>query len=365
MKDVQSFMKSNPQLFSGLANASLRLDYPQDQLLNAAASTNFARNEQHNPLLAEALWAYRNPNDMFIAEQVSQVIPVNSLTGQWRSLSQNTMFDVPEVAAGKEDKPNKMEYGSSLTSWDLSGKALCIFMSNVDKAQAVAQWGSEAKWRQVNGMVLMHALMLYYEAEVATVFQADASYATGYYSTESPLWSASNSTPYSDAIGYVDTPILAPVDSIIMGHNVYSTLRTNNDVVGRTTVTQSDINMSVPNVGKAAMENLFGYPIMVGSAIYNSAPDTPATPTFSRIWADYFMIGAFQSMLGGPELSPSFCKTFQLQDGAANLGSVNGFTFRSIPSEMEGGVGGEYLVAAHWTDVQPIASKSAYKAKVL
>jgi len=364
MSKALDFVKANPQAVQGLSGARLK-DYPEEQLLAAAGSTNFARNEQHNPLLAEALWAYRNPNDAFIAEQVTQVIDVNSLTGQWRSLGQNTLFDVPETQSGKEDIPNKMEFASSTTEWDLSGKALSIFMSNVDKAQATAQWGSMAKWRQVNAMVLMHALMLYYENEVATVLQADASYASGFYATESPLWSASNSTPTANVIGYVDTPILAPVDCIIMGHNVKSTLRTNNDIRGQIGISVEDRRRGNPIVDDTVLENIFGYPVLVGSAIYNSAPDTPATPTMSRIWADYFMIGAFKSQLGGAEMSPSFAKTFQLRDGAANLGSVNGFTFRSVPTQIEGGVGGELLIAAHWTQVKAIANKSAYKAKVL
>jgi len=369
--NIQQFAQSQ-----GLASqvqgtgAIFRTDIPTEQLMNAAMSQHygtgeinlFATQEQTNPLLAEAMWAYRNPNGFFIAEQVAPVVQVNSLTGDVPYIEQSAMFNIPKVKVGNEQIPNQVTFSRSLDTYDLTGNALSTFLPATKTAQAVAQWGSKAKWREVNAKILMAMFALWRESETATLYQADTSYASGFYSTASPLWSASNGTPVNNFNTAVDT-LLTTADGIVMGNDVFRALTQSNDVTGRSTITNTDINQTKPKPNEQALSNLFdGLPIYVGRAKYNSTPDE-ASMTSGFIWANYFTVGALTTTLGGAEMSPAFIKTFQLTDGALGFGSRNGMTYRSVPEGVRGGMGGELLIAVDWREVKVVANMSAYKYK--
>lgn len=342
-------------------------DIPQQQIATNLGGTNvayFSRNEMNRMDLANLAWAYKDPDFTFIGsdENVMPMRPVTSLKSKVRVMAERTFYDRANTLQGGQSSPSaRVTYESTYTDYDLSQRSLAIVMSDIEKDEAVNQWGSVAKWRSVNTMLLTHLLRLDLELEIATLLQADATYASGYYADVSNSWAGTLGTPKADVITAEDTPILAPKNRMIFGHDVYRACQKSAQITGDTTVSGPKRSTLQPYVNLEAIQNYFDCPISVGSALYNSTPAS-TTPTYTRIWLNYAIV-CHQTSPGGNDLAPSFCMNLKLQ--SPTFPNVNGWTVKSVRDELNSLPGAEILMVGYWIDPVVFSQKLGYKLKAI
>lgn len=348
-----------------------RADIPGEQLSNYLADTRisvFSNNERFSPLLNNLCWAYSDPDNAYIGQIVAPVREVGAIKSYIRPMDERTFFDQPDTQIGKTDHPNKVEFGSSLVEYSLAGRALAIFMSDGDKAEAESQWGTVAKWKEINVKILKRLLLLDWEIEVATLFQTQSNFATNYYSTASPTWDDGASTPKADVFGAVegDTyPLLGDADSLVIGHDVRRTLRLHTDVKADVTVSASKRDQARTIASDEALEAYFDKRVLWSKALYNSAPEA-TSPTFTRIWKNYVVACRLGEKLGGDELSPAFVNTLQLRVGNMNkIPNMGGWSVKTVRDEIAGMAGGSLLMVGFWATPKIISQKLGYNLKVL
>ncbi len=329
----------------------------------------FAEKQKNRNDMAQLMVAYQDQSQVYIGKQVAPVKPVNNIIGKSRVMSEATMYNRPDTLMSKTSKPKLVDWADSQVDFDLSGRALGIYMSNTDRDLAIHEYGSVAKWMKINVMVLKRMMTLDRELHIADLYQTQSNFATGFYGTlgagswsSNPLWSNSSSTPKSDAITASDT-LLAACDTMVIPHNVFRNLQTHPALkaelaVGGPKRKGMDARITV-DVLKAYFDvtNIF-----VGSARYNSTPES--TATLSRIWADYVTFMHLGGAIGGDELEPSFVRTLQLssQHFAPN---VEGWSVKTVEENVAGFAGGTYLFVGYWADEKIFAQKAGYSLKVL
>lgn len=348
-----------------------RADIPGEQLSNYLQDTkisSFSRNERFSPLLSELTWAYKDPDAGYIGEIVAPVREVSAVKNYIRAMTDSTFYNRPDTQIGRVDHPNKVEFGSSLTEYSLAGRALSIFMSDIDKTEAMSQWGSVAKWKEINVKILKRLLLLDWELEVADLFQTQSNFATNYYSTASPTWDNGSSTPKADVFGAVESdtyPLFGDPDTLVMGHDVRRTLRLHTDVKADVSVAAQNRSKARTIVSDEAIEAYFDKRVLWSKALYNSTPDTTTfTPT--RIWANYVVALPLGQQLGGDELSPAFVQTLKLSvENMDSIPNMGGWSVKETRDEVAGMAGGTLLMCGFWATPKIIAQKVAYNLKVL
>jgi len=296
---------------AGMSHSRLRGDIPQQQMVQ-----EFEQNEQHRTHLAEAAYAYMNTRTDFIADIVAPIYPVTALAGKYRKYDERTFYDRPVVNTGKDTPPKKIDQGSQFENYDLSGRSLAAYLSDVDKDDAIHQYGSVERWREVITMQLTHLLLLDRELTVAT---------------------------------------------LLLGFNVRQQLRKAPQVTGATTVDGPAVNQLRPRVSDEGISNYFDTPIIYGRARYNSTPSS-ATPTFTYIWANYAVVMHNAVDIGNPELATPFVRTFKLQ--STTFPNVGGFTVKSVRDESTI-AGGEILMVGYFCEEKIFAQKAGYLIEAL
>jgi hypothetical protein len=337
-------------------------DNPSQQLSSELTRrpVEFAQNEQHRTLLAEAAYAYKNSATAFIADIAAPPFAVTALAGKYRKYNERSFYDQPDTSRGKDSPPARVDIGSAMENYDLSGRALSVYMSNVDRDDAMNQYGSVERWRMVLTEQLTHLLLIDREITVATLLQADGSYASGFFTTASPLWSDASANFLLD-IQTGEDALLADRDVLIMGHNVFRQCQRAPQITGATTVSGKTRQEMRPYVEAAAISAFFDSQVVRGSARYNSTPSA-TTATLSRIWADYVLVLHNGNSIGSPDLATPFCRTFKLQ--STSFPNVGGFTVKSVMDSTTL-AGGEILMVGYWSDEKIFAQKAGYKLKVL
>jgi len=322
----------------------------------------YARNEINRTDMASLAQAYSQKESDFIADTVAPFVPVTSLVGKYRVFDERTFFDRPETANSKNVDPNQIEYGSSYTNFDLSGKALAVWMSDIDRDEAINMYGSVAKWRKINTLLLARLLMLDREIRVADLYQTTGNFDTNMVASLT-AWSGVATVPKKDVIDniYGSYPLYAPMTHIILPHDVWYTLKTHADVRSDVTVGVGKRGKGITTVDDEALNHYFDTQVVVGHAMYNSTPAS-STMTASRIWANY-VTPVHLGDPGGDELSPSFAVTFKLK--STSFPNVDGWTVRSYRRESPGVVGGEMLAVGYWTDEQVYSQKLGWSLKAL
>ena len=320
----------------------------------------FATNERHSPLLSKAAWAYKDTAQDYIADQVAPVYPVSDLSGKYRAFDERTFYDRPDTPRGAESPPAKVTFGSSLTEYTLSGRALAMYLSNLDRSQAVTQYGSIANWQRICTLFLTRLLLLDREMSIAAMYQTTTNYASGFTDTASPIWSNAAATLQDDVMTGEDA-LMAPRDTIIMGYNVKRECQKHSAIQGATTVSAPAIDQGKPYVNMAALENYFDSKIIVGGGRYNSTPGTDS-PTMTRIWLDDVIIAHLAQDPGGPELSAPFARTFKLN--TTEIPNSDGWSVKTV---QDGSTlaGGEVLMVGYWADERIFAQKSGYHLTAL
>lgn len=345
-------------IFGQLRGSSILWDKDAAQTANQVREFAGA-NEAFRSDLSQAAYAYKDGEQNYIADLAAPMFPVQTLTGKYRKLDERTFYDAPAANAGKDTPPNRINFGSEYVNFDLTGRALAMYLSKVDLDEAVNQWGSVAKFRKICTDLLTRLLLLDRELAVASLYQTSGNYASGFTATPT-VWSAANSTPQADVVTAEDT-ILTPRDLLVMGHNVYRALQQSAAVKGATTVSGAKRSEMQPFVNQDVIKYFFDSEIIVGSARYNSTPKS-GTPTLTNIWKDYVTVCHLGSNPGGDELSAPFVRTFKLQSSA--FPNVNGWTVKTVPDNSTI-AGGEILMVGYFSDEVIFAQKSGYLIKAL
>lgn len=361
-KDYLKELTKDTSVFKGQKHSQILWDLPGSQLSSEMQSVlEFATNEQHKPLLSRAAWAYKDSTQNYIADEACPFFPVKSLSGQYRSFNERTFYDRANTNKGKDSPPARIEFGSTLTDFTLNGKALAMYLSAVDRDEAVNQYGSVAEWRRICTLFLTRLLLLDRELTVKDIYQTTGNFAGGFTATASPLWSNSAATLQSDVMTGEDA-LMAPRDTLVMAYDAYRECQKQSAITGATTVSGAKRGPLAPYVNKEAIENFFDAKIIVGSGRYNSTPGS-ATPTMSRIWANYVTIAHLTQDPGGAELSAPFCRTFKLK--SASFPNTNGWSVKIVRDDLGSMAGGEVLMVGFFSDEIVFAQKSGYSLKVL
>lgn len=345
----------------GQPNSSVMWDVSNGEAQSELKSVlEFATNERHSPLLSKAAWAYKDTAQAYIADQVAPIYPVTDLSGKYRAFDERMFYDRPDTNRGDMSVPAKVTFGSSLTDYTLSGRALAMRLSNLDRSQAIAQYGSIANWTRICTLFLTRLLLLDREMSVASMYQTTTNFASGFTATASPIWSNAAATLQADVMTGEDA-LMAPRDTIIMGYNVKRECQKHSAIQGATTVSVQDINQGMPYANMGALENYFDSKIIVGAGRYNSTPGTD-TPTMSRIWLDDVIIAHLAQDPGGPELSAPFARTFKLN--TTEIPNSDGWSVKTIQdgSTMAGST---VLMVGYWADERVFAQKSGYHLTAL
>ncbi len=359
---LQELTKEMP-IFKGQKESRLMWDVSGEEAGNALKShvSEFATNEAFKPLYAKAAWAYNDPAQGYIADQVAPFFPVTSLSGQYRAFDERMFFDRPNTNTGKDTRPDRVTYGSSLSTYTLGGRALAMYLSNVDRDEAINQYGSSAEWKRICTLFLTRLLLLDRELTVAGIYQDTTNFASGFTATSSPIWSNASATQQDDIMTAEDA-LMSPRDTLVIGYNVYRECQKHANITGATTVSGPARPNLTPHVNKQAIENYFDSPVVVGKGRYNSTPGE-ATPTMSRIWLNDVIIAHLAQDPGGPELSAPFCRTFKLR--SASFPNVEGWSVKTVQDGMSSLAGGEVLMVGYFAEEKIFAQKSGYHLTAL
>lgn len=337
---------------------------------------SFASNERMRAHEHQLMWAYRDPDQVYVADQVAPTVGVSSITSDYRLLAEETFYNEPSVNTNRTDRPKMVEFKSTLANIDLTGRALAVALPNVDKADAISQFGSVQKWRDVNIKMLKRLIQLHRERTVATLFQTQTNFATGFYGTleagdwsSYKYWSDTQALPLQcfllAARGQINSSYhpLAPFDTVIVGDDVDYYLRICPDVKDAVAVNATDRSAARPIVSDEAIRQYFGVANYIPArAMYNSTT-YQSTPTIGAIWNNYAIFCHLGVQVGGDELSAAFAKTCQLDTN--DLPNYEGYMVRSIEEPLMGGLGGEIVVCVYWAQERIFSQKVGYNLKVL
>lgn len=180
---------------------------------------------------------------------------------------------------------------------------------------------------------LSHKAMIKREALWATKYFATSIWATDV--TPSPLWDAASSTPIEDIQTGIDTVLQSTgfmPNTLVMGHEVWSTLKNHVDIVERIKFTSGNNNPAVVNT--EAFAALFGLDrVLISRAIQNTANE-------GQTAAHSFILGKSALLCySAPNpglMIPSAGYTFSWNGmfGASALGSrVKRFRMESLASD--------------------------------
>jgi hypothetical protein len=336
----------------------------------------FASNERMRAHEHQLMWAYKDPDQVYVADQVTPVVGVSSITSDYRLLAEDTFYNEPSVDTGRVDRPKLVEFRSTLANIDLTGRTLAVALPDVDKADAVSQFGSVQKWRDINIKMLKRLIQLHRERTVATLYQTAGNFATGFKGTleasdwaSYKYWDDTQALPLECFIqasrGLINTSYrpLAPLDTIIVGDDVDAKLRLCPDVKDAVTISAAQREAGRPIVSDEAIRQYFGVANYIPArAMYNST-SYQSTATISPIWGKYAIFCHLGATLGGDELSAAFAKTCQLD--TKELPNYKGYTVRSVRDELMGGLGGEIVVCIYWAQEKIFSQKVGYQLQVL
>lgn len=338
-------------------NVKILWDIPPQQVVN------FAQNEIYRPMEANLAWAYKNDMTQFIADQASPFYPVTDLHFSYREFNERLMFDIPATLRGKDEMPGRVDpNGSKLINVDLTGRALCAYLSNVDMSQTERQFGSVQGWRNYVVKFLTHLLLLDREKAVATLVQSIANYASGFSATVSPLWTAANADILGD-MATAEDKAMAELDTLVFNQNIYRLLQRHPAITGSAVTSGGVMNALNPTVGLQFLKNYFGMDnIVVAKAKYNTTPATVSTTaTLDYIWDDTVALIRAKPSPGGPDMETPFCRTFVLE--SQQIPNYRGFGVKSIP-ENTSFAGGEILMVGYFSTEKVYAQKAGYHLTV-
>lgn len=319
------------------------------------------------PDLAELAYNYQNDDTQaFIAEQAMPFKGLQNDKGSFRSPTEDTYYNQPNMAMSRTGYPNSFNWTDGTTNFDLKPYGGSFEFNN----QELSQWqlygySSQADMiaRNIEWLAVMAKLNL--EVSFASFMTTTSNFASGFYvdiNATSTKWNdLNNSDPLKDVLAAKETLWGVPTDMII-GQQMLHYLMQHPKIRTATTVMGAKRDKGVdPTVTPDFLANYFGVPrVWVSSGIYNTSPNTPATMTKGYIWdSAYVWLGVLDKGTSLNPMNKSFAYALSLS--VPNVPKAGGnWIAKETIDERAGGVGMHYFDLVFYMQYKLRAQKLGY-----
>lgn len=243
-----------------------------------------------NPALTAIAMAYRNPDQVLIADQVLPRIPVSQLF-KWTRYDIAQGYTVPDTRVGPKSEPNKVDFkGTELQDMVADyGLDDLISSSEADAFNAMPKpaTGGPLSPQELSTMMIMGLVKLDREVRVAgLVFDAN-QYAAANKVTLAGVsqWNDPASDPVVAIGDALDVPVIRP-NKMVLGRAAWTRLRRHQKIVQACNAT----NQGAGIVSRQQVADLFEIQeIMVGEAFVNTARRGQAA-AMSRTWGKHCLL---------------------------------------------------------------------------
>lgn len=264
-----------------------------------------------NPELTAIAMAYRNPDEVLIADEVLPRIPVAQLF-KWTKYDLAQGFTVPDTRVGPKSQPNTVDFkGSELQDSVVDyGLDDIVTESEIAAFEAMPKPGSGGPMspQELSIMYIMNLIRLDREVRVANLVFTAANYPAGNQATlaGTSQWSDQvNSDPLKAIGDALDVPVIRP-NKMVLGRATWTNLRRHPKIVQACNST----NQAAGIVSRQQVADLFELQeILVGSAFVNTARKGQ-TATLNRTWGKHCAL-IYSSKQGAAERQPVFGFTGQ------------------------------------------------------
>ncbi len=273
-----------------------------------------------NPALTAIAMAYRNPDQVLIADQVLPRIP-SAQTFKWTKYALEQGYTVPNTRVGPKSEPNKVDFKGQEFTNSVVDYGLDDLISNSEMEAFAAMPHPEGAGplspQALSTMMIMGLVKLDRELRVANLVFNGANYAAANQNTLSGTsqWSdTANSDPVAAIGDALDVPVMRP-NRMVLGRAAWTKLRRHPKIV-------QACNASFQGAGIAARQqvaDLFELQeIVVGEAFVNNARKGQL-PTMGRAWGKHCLL-MYVNQQAAVERQPVF--GFTAQFGAPIAGEI-------------------------------------------
>lgn len=273
-----------------------------------------------NAALTAIAMAYRNPDQVLIADQVLPRIPA-AQTFKWTKYDLAQGYSIPDTKVGPKSEPNKVDFKGVEFTNSTQDYGLDDLVSNSEMEAFAAMPHPEGVGplspQALSTMMIMGLIKLDRELRVANLVFNAANYAAGNQATlaGTSQWSdTANSDPVAAIGDALDIPVIRP-NRMVLGRAAWTKLRRHPKIV-------QACNASFQGAGIAARQqvaDLFELQeIVVGEAFVNNARKGQA-PNLSRAWGKHCLL-MYVNQQAAVERQPVF--GFTAQFGAPVAGEI-------------------------------------------
>lgn len=306
------------------------------------------------PELARLAQAYRDPATKFVADIVMPAFGVPTTKGKYRYQPEKTWFDRHDTSLpSPSGLPNEVDFTDAFANYDLYKVGLSKFFTAEELAQPqVYGYVSSAQMMQEAIEFLSHKIRIDKECRIADFMNTTGNYASGFYGAASVKWDTyATSDPLNDVMTY-KAKLLGDPTLMVINDDVLRVLQMHPKVLAASTVQGSKRDATVnPYVTVEFLQNYFGIPqIVVAAARVNSASDTTATNTLTKIWTDNVFIGHVNPMAANSQMVGTFAKQLRLE--MPQFAGADGWVVREHENPRAGIYGGRHIDIGMW--IQPI-----------
>lgn len=306
------------------------------------------------PDYAQLAQSYKDPATKFVADVVMPAFGVQTTKGKYRYQPEKTWFDRHDTSLpSPSGLPNEVDYTDAFLNFDLYKIGLSKFFTAEELAQPqVYGYTSQPQMIQEAVEFLSHKIRIDKECRIADFMNTTGNYASGFYGNPSVKWSTTaTSDPLADVMTY-KAKLLGDATIMIINDDVLRQLQMHPKILAASTVQGSKRDGVVnPYVTVEFLQNYFGIPqIVVASAQVNSASDTTATNTLTRIWTDNVFIGHVNPAASQSQMVGTFAK--QLRLDLPQFSGREGWIVREHENARAGIFGGRHIDIGLW--IQPI-----------
>lgn len=273
-----------------------------------------------NPALTAIAMAYRNPDQVLIADQVLPRIDAAQLF-KWTKYDIGQGYTVPDTKVGPKSEPNKVDFKGTELQDQTADYGLDDLVSNAEidafNAMPHPEVAGPLSPQALSTMMIMGLIKLDREVRVANLVFNAANYAAGNQATlaGNSQWSdQANSDPVAAIGDALDIPVIRP-NKMVIGRNAWTKLRRHPKIV-------QACNANFQGAGIASRQqvaDLFEIQeILVGEAFVNTARKGQAV-AMNRTWGKNCLL-MYSNQQAAVERQPVF--GFTAQFGTAVAGEI-------------------------------------------
>ena len=276
----------------------------------------------HQPGVRQELSiAYMNDREFLAADAIAPIVDVDKQTDYYAEWSRADSMRIQTQQVGPDAPLPIMEYAVSATKYNALRYGGKVFISDVKRANAK----NEYELDKAMVAFVQHQILLQREKVVADTLFTTSTWATD--STPSTKWSAASSDPLGDletGMSTIQGAIGKNPTDLILGEDVWKTLKHHSDITGR--ITGGSTTDNPARVMPEHLAALIGVKrVTIAAATYN-ASSAGSAASMSRLYDTNDALLIYRPDSPG-QFEPSGAYTFSwsefddVRDGAAALGS--------------------------------------------